>query len=308
MMTKHKRQHFIPQSYLSSWLDPNTPENYEPYVWIVNKRNQTVSKRAPKNIFYERDLYTIKDSSGNRDLVLEHGLSQLEGMFVSLARNKIFNHSRLDNEDHFILAAFISAMNARTPARAEESLPFWRETLDKINAMSSWSESATPEQLDHMKKVMMTPMDASEPFITKKDIEEVIESPIPTLMPSEIAVGMELLPKLDMLIIETSTKPGFITSDNPCVWHDPEGYKRPFPFQGPALMYPSIEITLPISPSFMFLLNRMGNKGYLDLSRYGPLVDLQFVNTVNRRIVLRAKDLIIVNQNLILWDWFYDRY
>lgn len=303
-MTKHKRQHFIPQSYLSSWLDPSTPENYEPYVWIVDKRDLSVSKKAPKNIFYETDLYTITDPLGNRDLRLEHGLSQLEGLFVSLVRNKINNHLPISNEDALVLAAFVSAMHARTPARAEETLPFWQEALDKIEAISKWAEGATQEQLEHMSRVM-APMDESGQFLTKENIEEVVQSPLTSLLPSEISVGVELLSKLDILIIETSTKPGFITSDNPCVWHDPEGYTRPFPYQGPALIYPSIEITLPISPSNMLMLNRRGHNGYLSLSEFGPLVDMQIVSNANKRTCSRATESIIVNKGLILWDWFF---
>lgn len=70
-----------------------------------------------------------------------------------------------------------------------------------------------------------------------------------------------LLMRLDLLVL-TSAEAAFITSDYPCVWFDPEGYKRAPFYQGPALIYKSIEITLPVSPRQMILLNRQGLSGY----------------------------------------------
>ena len=105
-----------------------------------------------------------------------------------------------------------------------------------------------------------------------------------------------LLFQLDMSIIETSTSPGFITSDDPCVWFDPELHSQSF-FTAPALMSPTIEINLPISPSQCLFFNRQNQNGYIILSKHGPQADISVVNQSNWRIHRRAKKSFIVRSN-----------
>src|SRR5262245_37854393 len=88
-LVEHKRQHFVPQSYLKAWCDPTTPVGQEPYVWLFLKDGSEVRRKAPDNLFHETDLYTIRRDDGTRDLVLEHGLSQLESEFVSIRDTKL---------------------------------------------------------------------------------------------------------------------------------------------------------------------------------------------------------------------------
>src|SRR5450759_793187 len=96
---KHKKQHFVPQSYLRAWCDPQTPEGPEPYIWLCDKRGGGAKKRAPAKVFTQNDFYTIKDADGERDLVLEHGLSQLDARFAALRRNRLDKRLPLGKHD-----------------------------------------------------------------------------------------------------------------------------------------------------------------------------------------------------------------
>ncbi|MCP4426859.1 MAG: DUF4238 domain-containing protein, partial [Chloroflexi bacterium] len=86
---KHKRQHYVPSSYLRAWCDPDTPKGHTPYVWRFSKDGTQISKKAPKRIFYERDLYTVRGNDGQRDLHLEYNLSKVENEFYKLRKNKL---------------------------------------------------------------------------------------------------------------------------------------------------------------------------------------------------------------------------
>lgn len=100
-MTEHKKQHFIPEGYLKEWCDPDCPPMHEPYVWRFQKDSKEGQRKAPKNIFRETDMYTIKSVNGDRDLTLERGLSQLESVYCSLRDNKLLRHIPLDPDEHF---------------------------------------------------------------------------------------------------------------------------------------------------------------------------------------------------------------
>lgn len=80
-MTEHKRQHYIPSSYLKAWCDPSTPSGQTPYVWRFSKDGNQNNKEVPQKIFYETDMYTIYTQDGERDLTLEYNLSRVEGEF-----------------------------------------------------------------------------------------------------------------------------------------------------------------------------------------------------------------------------------
>ena len=301
---KHKKQHFIPQSYLSAWTDPDTPSGQEPYVWLVNKKSLELRNRAPKNIMFERDFYTIETEEGDRDLSLEEGLSVLEGEFVRVRDRVISSRLPLNSEDRLALLAYVSAMHSRTPASSDRLSPFWEELLAKMKAMSAWAGTASPEQLQRAARVAPPDPERSH-IVTVEEIQSIVDSPIPSLLAPSITAEMEALSVLDLAIVETTTSPGFVTSDNPVVWFDPEGHRRQWPHQGPALIYPTIEISMPVSTRYSLLLNRQGTNGYIKLSKSGPLAEAEVVNRANWRVQATASEFLVVSRRVLLWEWFY---
>jgi hypothetical protein len=83
------KQHWVPQSYLSAWCDPASSEKKKCPVWVFPKEGGVGRPEVPKNIFWEREMYTIHLPNGERDLTLEHGLSSLEDDFARLRRDKL---------------------------------------------------------------------------------------------------------------------------------------------------------------------------------------------------------------------------
>jgi hypothetical protein len=63
---KHGKQHYVTKSYLEAWCDPEMPQGHEPYVWVFSKDGSNPRRKAPENIFHERDFYTIKEADGSR--------------------------------------------------------------------------------------------------------------------------------------------------------------------------------------------------------------------------------------------------
>jgi hypothetical protein len=97
--------------------------------------------------------------------------------------------------------------------------------------------------------------------------------------------------------IFASDRDVFITSDAPCVWFDAEAYKRPPMFQGIGLGYESVEITLPVSPRQIILLNRRGASGYF------PAFD-KLIDEFNRRTRFECNEHFINNKNETNPHWF----
>lgn len=129
------KQHYVPQCYLREWVDPNTLSGQEPYVWIFNRGEKTGKRKAPSNIFTETDLYTLHHKSGKKNYVIEETLSNLEGRYASVFRDKISRYLPLIEEEHMILCAFVAAMMQRTPRYRDNMNRFYDELASHAEAM-----------------------------------------------------------------------------------------------------------------------------------------------------------------------------
>jgi hypothetical protein len=130
----HKKQHFVPASYLKAWCDLTCPPNQEPYVWIFDKDGNNGRRRAPVNIFTETDLYTIDKADGTRDLRLEKGLGELETRFSRIRTSKLNFYRELTLEEHVSLCAFVAAAQFRTQALRNHHAQQWH-MLQRLRMM-----------------------------------------------------------------------------------------------------------------------------------------------------------------------------
>jgi hypothetical protein len=296
-MAEHKRQHFVPRSYLQAWCDVNVPEGHTPYVWVFSRDGSNPRRRAPGNLFHETDLYTIELPGGGRNLILEHGLSQLENEFVSIRDRTLQAQQPLapGSREHAYLCGFVAATHARTPAQRDHQQEEWGKVLDMANEMLEWAKTATPEQKQAAADLSCL---NRGPYMGYEDVKLLAEKPLQAAMAVTIDVATPLLMSLDLAILTYSEgASGFITSDNPCVWIDPEGCKRPPFYQSPGIIYESIEITLAVSPRQLILLNRRGFDGYLSVPE-------KVVDEFNRRTRFGCVDYFVNNTNEARPIWF----
>lgn len=292
-VSKHKKQHFIPVSYLQAWVDQTTPKGHTPYTWIFNKDGSEPRQKAPVNVFWESGMYTITKADGERDLVLEHGLAQLESWFAKIREQNIMCQLSLDETEHMQVCAFIAAMTARTKLFRDHQKSQWGNVLEHMECLIKWAETATDEE--KMQAVSMS--SSSDRSMGYEEVKSLAENPLQDILPQLIDELTPLLYKLDFCVLTTMDSIGFITSDHPCVWFDPEAYKRPPLFRSPALIYESIEIYLPVSPMQCISLNRRGITGYLAINE-------SIVNDVNRMTRFYAGEYFVVRKNEKRDVWF----
>jgi hypothetical protein len=296
-MTKHGKQHFIPASYLAAWVDPSCPKRQAPYVWLFNKDGTGGRRKAPENIFHERDIYTIRTGERDRELVLEQSLSGLEHLFAKVRRACIEPRGTMTEDEHFTLCCFVAAMQARTPTQREHVRKQWRRHLELMDEHAARMKSAIDGERAAALRISRVSRSRDGPSLSHDQVREIVKNPMQTMLFPQIKAAAPLLQKLDLVILEADDEIGFITSDRPCIWFDPEAPKRPPMHRAPALMYPTIEITLPVSPTRCLLFNRRGVNGYSRCS--SPQVDV-----INRRVCAYANQFIVVQRNQTRSMWF----
>lgn len=290
----------MPRSYLTAWTDPDTPAGQTPYCWTFNKSEGIASlkARAPKNLFTENDLYTVK-VEGQRDLRLEHGFQGLEGEFVRIRDQYITPRRELPPIVLLKLAVFTAACFTRTPAARERYLRMWEPSLKLADEMAERMASATPEQ--HAMAVgAFGPSFTSRgrKGITHDELRRIQSAPMQEMMPAALEATASAFLRLPLFfsILCTDEDPGFITSDDPCTWHDPEGYKRPPMFRGPALMYRTTEVTLPLTPQRLLLISHHSLPRSRDISR--AVVDNQ-----NAKVRFYCDSTLVVRRPQVRQNW-----
>jgi hypothetical protein len=291
---EHKNQHFVAKCYLEAWCDTDCPPGYTPYVWRFSKDGKELKKKSPEKIFRESEMYTIHLDDGSRDLTLEQGLNQLESLFVNIRDKKIRQREPLDIESRIWLCAFMAASQARTRAQEKHQKRQWEKPLKMMESLIDQRRKINPTE-----RIITTAnvTQKDDPSLSYSEVKIIAEKPMQTLLVPMINSQIQLLSKLDVAIFTTKDKIGFITSDVPCVWFDPQAYKRPPMYRAPALMYKTTEITLPISPNEIVCLNQHGVNGYFESPE-------ELVDEFNKRTRFCADEYFVVNSNFKKDDWF----
>jgi hypothetical protein len=278
-------------------------------VHVFAKDGGKHRRRAPANIFTETDLYTIKRPDGSRDLRLEHGLSELETAFSTIRKDFLSRRRQVPTPRWVKLMAFVAALHSRTPMIRDHHMEFWNEVLDMGEELEHRMETATVEEKMRAAAASI-PSDRDRRSMTMDDVRRLTASPMEHTLGPYIAAEMPFLPLMRATVLCASSDPGFITSDAPVVWFNPEWYKNPPMFRSPCLSDPLLEISVPVSPEQMLVLTHRGpvltHRGPDD-SRRG----IQYLNVLehhvmelNRRTRFSCHEEFVVQREITHPRWF----
>jgi hypothetical protein len=294
----HKHQHYVPKCYLKAWHDETQPlgPKRTPYLWYFDRDGSNPRKKAPQNIFTENDIYTVAMPDGARDLRLEHGFGGLERKFSELRDHRLDGRQWPTADEMVCLLAFAAIARLRTPKFRDAQREQWGNMLEWMGEMKRGFEAATPAQKKEM--AAMPRLGTEGPGITMEQVEKMRDHPIQMAAGPMLEASLNRFFEMEVAILCTSDRVGFVTGDQPCVWTDPEAYKRPQAYRGLGLSSKSIEVTMPISPTQCLLISHHAHmRGYIDLDRR------QF-DEINGRHIGACKDAFVARRNEVRPAWF----
>lgn len=299
----HKKQHFVPRCYLKAWHDPSAPPGgrITPYVWQFEKDGENPRPKAPSNLFTETDIYTIERANGERDLRLEHGFSELEDRFTRI-RNTRFVRRVWPNEAELEwVRAFVATAQVRTAAMRDHQRRQWMEFRERAEDMERAMREATPEAREAMARVGRLTGGGRGATLTLEDVRALEAKPVQHMVAPVLRTVLPLLRQMHLAVLCTSDPLGFVTTDHPCTWFDPEAYKRPPFYRGPGLASPTIEVTLPITPQQCLVISHHPSlAGYIDIEQHT-------LDELNRRHIAHCSGHFIACRNETRPAWFVQR-
>lgn len=245
-------------------------------------------------------MYTIHTDDGERDLGLEMNLSRLERAFSKLRRTKLGKRIPLSEEEILYLCMFTASMLARTKGHAAHTSSQWKRVLEMGEKMERAMAKASPEQRARMASISRTYGADEENRMSMEDVHRMVEQPTQEMLSTIVTEVSPMLFEIPFMIAETLEAPGFITSDDPCVWFDPANYLDPPPRGAGGLLSPTIEITLPLSPNHLLYFSRK----HAFPNIYLPVPGRELVDQLNARTRAFAHEFFIANQPEARTEWF----
>jgi hypothetical protein len=299
---EYAKQHFVPQCYTKSWCDPSAPAGPKntPYVWQFDSDGTNTRRKAPTKLFTENDIYTIEAADGERDLRLEHGFQGLEDKFTRIRNLRFGRGEWPDDEQMAFLLAFVATAHPRTAAFRNFHRDQWANIRMRAETMEADMRRATPAQHESMRR--MSKLTATnDRSMSIDDVRRLEQQPIHSLLAPTLRAVLPIYAQMHVAVLCTDDPLGFITTDDPVTWCDPEAYKLQPIWRSPGLAVRTIEVTLPISPRQCLLISHNANyAGYID-------IDERTVNELNRRHIAHCNESFIARSNEIRSVWFENR-
>jgi hypothetical protein len=277
-VAKQKKQHLIPNCYLKAWCDPVVPPGQSPFIWRVPKDGGQPFRRSPEKSFTATDKYTIKMPNGERNLIIENTLDELESKFVRV-RDLIGKREPLSDLDRATLCLFTAAMHSRTNKAGEH----WRKTQQEMH-----------DQVVAMEKAM-----GAEPH-TSLETAALLENAHQFFLAMSLESEAPLYFQMNLTILFAHDPIGFITSDAPCSWYNPKAHTMPPFYRSPGLMQNDIEVTMPLTPQLMLMFSHHKFAPYLEVGQ-------TFVEHANHRIRAFADKEFVSWKGISRPEWFVQR-
>lgn len=245
-------------------------------------------------MFTETDMYTIHLPDGSRDLRFEHGLSGLESDIATLRRTKLASRESLTDEDRLILVAFTAAMRSRTPRVRDHWAAQFTAVRERMDAMREVMRAKSPAE---RARTFIPPTGDAATRLSRSDVDALARNPIHMLLESAFEVQLPLLAQMQLTVVCTDDEPGFITSDHPCCWFDAQAHTRPPTLRGVGLGFPTVEVTLPVSPRQALFVSWVPTERYMT-------ANAEMVDEINRRTRIGAAEHFVVSRNEVRPSWF----
>ena len=297
-MTIAKDQHFLPQFYLRQFVDPDTPPDMEPYVWLYDLAERRWRRRAPKNVAALRHYYAYRDKDKQLVNVIEPHLADVESLGATLIR-KLASRTPLTEREQLHFSLFIAQLAVRTPqSRFITELFLERKGRDVIAAMiRRWRENPKEFEASQHKYRDRTGKNADfsiddfekhAPRLVPNDVGLLAYSMIPSIGLTERLMGMT------WRIYFTQPEHRLVICDHPCEVAFPDEITEET-FRG--FLTEDIEFHVPLTPNMIFTAYDDG------LSRaFGGFLGCEDVVSLNRRMAKRAERFLVSPKSLFLGD------
>ena len=285
-MTDHKRQHWIPDTYLSAWCDPDPATQNPRRVYRYGRDGAYRDYRPPSRLFTVDDLYTVPAADGGRDLSTEHAFTALEDSFARIRDRLLVPCLPIPADARRDLTWFIAALRNRSPAMRDHKRSIDDRILEIANDLQARLSVMTPEARREFARRTRSSSSADDKdtSIPLPAFRELAARPFGIAMPRDVVQEAGLLERMHLSVLRCPAGgERLITSDNPVSWWDPAEPRSRHP---PGLGRWTVEITVPLTPTMAAVISHAPGSDYVD-------IDGATVEELNMRTLAKCRETFI---------------
>jgi hypothetical protein len=218
-VTKPKRHHYLPESYLDGFCINGR-------LWLFDREELQFRLQTPKNTAVETDFYTVTDEHGSKDTSLETALAAIDGEAARILPS-LNPDTPITYAEMRALAFYVALLRVRTPEFEKQHSELQLATASAAGRAFSQGASA----------IVFSPRSAppteppSKPYLPS-DLQHFLEAiranpealrdetraTIPSLA---LELG-ELLARMNWVFYFAARDSHFMTCDNPFIILPPE--------------------------------------------------------------------------------------
>lgn len=148
--------HYLPQTYLKGFTDPQPAPGRKPSLWVATLRDPSWKLWGVKGTAAMRDYYILRDRSGGRDETIEKALSDTEGRFKQAMEDAVLPRLPLGARARGIIAEFAALMMVRLPIQHEgikrSSTDTVRLVMQRMRSVHGKTEESWKRYLQKMER------------------------------------------------------------------------------------------------------------------------------------------------------------
>lgn len=277
-----KRHHTVPKCYLENFTDSDG------YVWVLDTKDN-IFRIKPENILLENHFYTITLKDGEKSLLVEDTLANIEGAYISIFQSKIEKDLPITDEERATVAVFVAALYIRTSPYREGL----RGALGTLRSgMEDWKKQFETMSEESKRAMAAIPSSRNDQSISIDDLDRYLGN----FNEHHSMNVIEQLPEIAQIIFDMKwcvwrdANSNFVTSDDPVVLLRPESIKKYGPNaigSRPGLLFKDTELTLPLSKDRLLLAGWILNE-----NSYMNVPD-DIVQKINHRTITGSSDRVV---------------
>jgi hypothetical protein len=282
--------HFVPQFYLKGFLDPDSVQTKDPWLWVANLPAGVVKRRAPKNVAAHAGYNTVPGSTESE--AAEEVLSQLETVAAPIIRRLINGANALTGQEWVDLLFFAAFLAVRTPYFRNRIEGFAAQIAEDLLRLSASHPDYYHRSVKETAAVEMTAEEIETSRLTAltPGAIRIKARPILSLLATFQSANDAVYPDFSRMrwaILRAERDLFFVTSDNPVSWADPTS--RPAFYAGHGLRMRNVEVVFPVGPQVCLFGTWNGSAGSLAAPQ-------QLVEAINRRVLQFSGEEVYANR------------
>lgn len=244
--------HFMPQFYLRGFRDPNVPEGQEPWIWVVDFKQQRIERRAPKNVGKAANYYAFPEVEAAGGEAVESILSKIESASAPAVKRLLASdNNEIERQDRADLLFFVAVFAVRVPFFRNFTEKFAANVAKNLMQVSAsdpecfehtlrealrGKEDLTPDKIEELRQWVLDDSKYTIRAAPKLSIVMGFQTVIETIYP--------IFDQMNWAVVRAGGDLRFITGDTPVTWVDPT-LAPPFSY---GLALRNVEVTFPVGP------------------------------------------------------------